>query len=358
MQYYIDVIKTAKNNAAKKAPADIAYICDEIGLKALKMPDIPYEKSVLYQKIWMLTTWSRHLAKILFTLKKGDTLLYQHPLYGTQILKILIPKLKKKGIKLIALIHDLNIIRNDSQSKNTDKTSVGIQDNLILKQFDKIICHNEKMKEFLINQGLNKESLITLEIFDYLCEYREKSNTQNADVTNCVIAGNLLPEKSAYIYKLTQLLSNNKTIKLSLYGNGYNEQAVTPSPSVEYCGSVSPEVLPSVITADYGIVWDGSECNTCTGHTGEYLRYNNPHKTSLYLASGTPVIIWKEAAMADFISKNHLGIVIDDLNHLSDAIKRVSKEEYTQIQNSVNKIQQNLINGYYFKKAFEKAVSE
>ncbi len=358
MRYYIDVIKTTKNNAAKKAPADISKICDEIGMKALKMPDIPYEKSVLFQKIWMVTTWSRHLLKISFKLKKNDILLFQHPLYGTQFLRILIPKLKKKGVKLIALIHDLNIIRNDSENKNTNKSSICIQDNQILKQFDKIICHNKKMEKFLIEQGFEADDLISLDIFDYLCDIKENISSSKDDIIKCTIAGNLLPEKSAYIYKLTKLLADDKTIKLSLFGNGYNEELATNSDSLEYCGSVSPELLPSIINADYGIVWDGEECYTCTGHTGEYLRFNNPHKTSLYLASGVPVIIWQEAAMADFIKQNNIGITINDLRQLSAAVNSISREDYLIIKNNVKEIQEKLTHGYYFKKAFEKAVSE
>ena len=33
-------------------------------------------------------------------------------------------------------------------------------------------------------------------------------------------------------------------------------------------------------------MWDGPSPDTCAGVYGAYLRYNNPHKTSLYLAAG------------------------------------------------------------------------
>ncbi|NRO11242.1 Beta-1,6-galactofuranosyltransferase WbbI [Lactobacillus helveticus] len=48
-------------------------------------------------------------------------------------------------------------------------------------------------------------------------------------------------------------------------------------------------------------------------NTGNYLRYNDPHKLSLYLASGIPVIIWKKAAEAKFVEENKVGITVDSL---------------------------------------------
>ena len=60
---------------------------------------------------------------------------------------------------------------------------------------------------------------------------------------------------------------------------------------------------------------------TCKGSFGEYLRINNPHKTSLYLASGIPVIIWSKAALAEFIEKNKCGITVDSLYEIADKLK-------------------------------------
>ena len=54
----------------------------------------------------------------------------------------------------------------------------------------------------------------------------------------------------------------------------------------------------------FGLVWDGISVETCAGVYGEYLKVNNPHKTSLYLASGIPVIIWKEAAWLSLLNAN------------------------------------------------------
>ena len=73
--------------------------------------------------------------------------------------------------------------------------------------------------------------------------------------------------------------------------------------NVKYCGQYKPEELPEKLEGGFGLVWDGDDLGACTGVFGEYMKYNNPHKTSLYLASGLPVIIWEKAAMAKYIEK-------------------------------------------------------
>lgn len=50
----------------------------------------------------------------------------------------------------------------------------------------------------------------------------------------------------------------------------------------------------------------------------------------MYLAAGIPVIIWEEAALANFIKKNHCGITIKStdeirniIDNMLDAYKRI-----------------------------------
>ena len=76
---------------------------------------------------------------------------------------------------------------------------------------------------------------------------------------------------------------------------------------------------------------------TCTGVYGEYLRINNPHKTSLYLASEIPVIIWKEAALAKFIVDNKCGIAVDSLEDIKQALQDLSEEEYNEMKNNAKR---------------------
>ena len=159
------------------------------------------------------------------------------------------------------------------------------------------------------------------------------------------------------VYK-RQILDNihNKNLVVNLYGNYFDESQTNDR--LVYKGSFPPEKLPSCIEGDFGLVWDGSEAYTCAGNTGEYLKYNNPHKTSLYLSSGLPVIVWTEAAIADFVVKNKVGITVSSLFDLEEAISQVTKEEYVIMCQNAKGIAEKLRNGYYFYKALDKGISQ
>ena len=91
----------------------------------------------------------------------------------------------------------------------------------------------------------------------------------------------------------------------------------------------------------------------CTGQTGEYLRINNPHKTSLYLAAGFPVIIWKQAALAPFIVENGLGLAVDSLEELPRLLEQLTDEEYRGFVANVASFGALLRRGAYIRKALE-----
>lgn len=77
-------------------------------------------------------------------------------------------------------------------------------------------------------------------------------------------------------------------------------------------------------------MWDGDGINGCSGNTGEYLRYNNPHKLSLYMVSGLPVVIWSKAAEAEFVINNKVGVVVDDINDFNDVFDKIDEKLITK----------------------------
>ena len=79
------------------------------------------------------------------------------------------------------------------------------------------------------------------------------------------------------------------------------------------------------------------------------MRYNNPHKVSLCIISERPVIIWREAAMANYIQKKGLGICVDRLTDLPDVINKITEVEYNQILNNVKIEKKRLANGESLK---------
>ena len=75
-------------------------------------------------------------------------------------------------------------------------------------------------------------------------------------------------------------------------------------------------------------MWDGTSIDTCEGDLGDYLRLIASHKLSLYLAMGIPVIVWKDSAEAEFVTREGLGIAVSGLKELPDRISAISDEEY------------------------------
>ena len=125
-----------------------------------------------------------------------------------------------------------------------------------------------------------------------------------------------------------------------------------------YKGSFKPDEVPGVLEGSFGLVWDGNTASTCGGNTGEYLRYNNPHKTSLYLASGIPVIVWSEAAMSGFVSENHVGIAVGSLYEIEEKVNAISDADYKEMKDNAIAVSAKLRSGYYFETAIKTVLSK
>lgn len=117
--------------------------------------------------------------------------------------------------------------------------------------------------------------------------------------------------------------------------------------NIEYHGSFPVDEIPMMLDRGFGLVWDGDSIYGCQGQSGQYLRYNNPHKLSLYLSSGLPVVIWREAAEAKFVEENGVGILVDDLRDLQMIISRLSAEEWNDFIRNVRNVSKKLCNGFY-----------
>ena len=145
----------------------------------------------------------------------------------------------------------------------------------------------------------------------------------------------------------------------NLYGPNYEGEK--ENDNIRYLGSFPPDEIPSVIEGKFGLVWDGEKLDTCEGGTGEYLKYNNPHKTSLYLVAGLPVIIWKKSAMAKFIEREKVGFTVNSLEEIKNKINSMTREEYDEMTANAKAVSARLSSGYYLKKALascEKKLAE
>ena len=283
-----------------------------------------------------------------FSLKKDDIFVIKHQQYmGSRYMSWVKMAKKMKGFKLIYIIHDLESLRKMFQdwAEIFEKIDGGM-----IRTADSMIVHNPKMMEYLANErGVSKDKMVNLEVFDYLT--KEPLTPLKEHQAEIVVAGNLKPEKSGYIYSL---IRKNPQLRLNLYGVGFADPDGKEC-NTSYKGAFPADILPGKLEGKYGLVWDGADTESCTGTTGEYLKYNNPHKVSLYIASGLPVIIWRKAALADFILKNKIGIAVDSLQNLKDVISKISEQDYDEMKKNTEKMSGLVRNGSYMTAAIEKA---
>ena len=356
MRYCIVRAKRNENTAGIKAPDDIAAICRKEGYELLRWRQLPSAKNKLLKKLWLLLFANWQWLQLVFRCKEQDIVLYQHPSYGYRAGIFWIKRLNRKRVHTIALIHDLESLRKGvkNHASYNEKRSI-LADDVFLKEFSFVICHNERMRQYMIGQGFRPDRIYKLEIFDYLTAAKKDNQEagRKVGIASIAIAGNLAVEKSGYIYKVTD--HRNIGLKVHLYGTNYNEAC--KDQHLVYHGSYRPEELPGQLEGDFGLVWDGDSADTCAGNTGEYLRYNNPHKTSLYLAAGIPVIVWKEAAIADFVVQNQVGITVERLDEIEPAIRAMGEAEYDRLASHAKETGQKIRSGFYTRQALEKIES-
>ncbi|MGN8963397.1 hypothetical protein [Bariatricus sp. HCP28S3_D3] len=107
--------------------------------------------------------------------------------------------------------------------------------------------------------------------------------------------------------------------------------------------------IPEKLNASYGLVWDGDSVIDGAGPLGEYTLINNPHKLSLYLAAGMPVIVWKDAAVAELITKYNVGIVVERIDNLGAIFENITDKMYIDMKHNVLEIREKIVCGYFLK---------
>ena len=352
MTYYISLRRNYDHQAGAKAPNDIYTLCERRGWTMLSYPCPQKHLSALTFRLRRGILVYRFWLSALLHLKPGDVVFYQHPVrYGSKIACSMIRRLQEKQVRFIALVHDLDTLRFEMIYSPDARTNAFFEDDTLLRQFDVVICHNEKMKASLLEKGFSEERLICLQLFDYLVS--PSGAKERAPSSGIVIAGNLDQGKSGYLYQLAQL---DLPFPVHLYGVNYTGSSDEDNALV-YHGSFAPEHLPQVLSGRFGLVWYGNSLDTCSGPGGNYLRYNNPHKLSLYLASGIPVITWRDAAVASFVEKNKVGITVASLRELPEALNSISAREYSEMLEHVKMIQEKVVRGDYFNQAIEQALT-
>jgi len=346
MGYYISRNYKSLFNAAGKAKTDCEFVLHQMGFKNLgfKQSSIPNSALGTIKNFFGIT-----LA--LIRLPFRSVLCTQYPLNKFRNYVLFIAKLKK--CKIITIVHDVRFLKG--------RTSDASKELRKIVSTDAIIVHNEAMKNWFLEQNVTIP-ITVLGIFDYLSNKglpQQNDNNQKLKPYEIVYAGGFGDGKNSYIYDLDTLSCNQ--FKMKLYGLGftYEKLKVSKSASIlDYRGAFPSDQVAYEIEGSFGLVWDGISTEECSGQFGQYLKFNNPHKTSLYILCGLPIIVWDQAAISTFVLENNIGISISNLKNLDEKLEKLTVEEYEKMKNNVNKVRTKIISGGYLNSAINKTLQD
>lgn len=339
-------------DAAGKAMRDVFSVLADRGAKVIW--SMPKSSS----KILKVLDLPYLILFLLFRAGRKDYVFYSIP--ESRIKIRLLEKVKKiKKYQMICFINDLNAFRYGYKEGEelSPEAAAELGD---INAAEHVLVPNAGSEAMLKSAGCHSH-MVTVGVWDYrMSEAQEVAieaqstkiqkadGDRTGDVLHIAFAGNL--NKSEFL----STMDIPEGIQMDLWGRLDEEKKATLPEALVYHGLLSSDEVPlAVCTADYGLVWDGTGKDEIEGGLGEYLRYNNSHKCALYLASGIPVIVWKNAGMAHFVREHHCGIAIEKLSDLSGAI---AGADYEEIKAAAMEVAVQLRRGYYLNAAMDKII--
>ena len=316
--------------AFQKARVDVMTILKKEGYEAVLFPS--------FRSIKAISAFWKRLSG---TVKKGDHIAVEFPCFQKRRLYLVKLFTLLRKVPFYVIIHDITSLRQQiSPAKEI----------AALKLFDGAVSHNYSMTRWLRENGYTKK-IVDLCAFDYLTEENlPYAIAEGTKPFQLMYAGNLSFAKAEYIYHPG--FAGYKNFKLNVYGQ-YLEEDKFKGSGVVYKGTFNPGTPVLDTVYQYGLIWEGTSIDTCAGEFGDYIRYNNSHKFSLYLALGLPVIAWKQAAIAKFILEHQIGFVVDSIGQLNDMLEHGEHDQYQGYVKNVKALSSKIRNGYFMKTAMD-----
>ncbi|MCT4412100.1 sugar transferase [Leuconostoc pseudomesenteroides] len=302
---------------ALKAKADYAQIAQAQGwtiVPIARYNDVRFDDE----------TRQNHIKNWLNTVKADDTVIHQFPSYmSCHFEQQWVQEINKRSARSIVLIHDIEPLR----LVKTDAWELSV-----LKQYNTIIVHSEAMANALKHMGVNSTFIIQ-PLFDYLGE-----------VHNLASYSHLI--NFAGTFQKSPWLKDYDGPEINLFGSVPKKWRDFVFPNqVSYQGNFDPDDILNQLTSGFGLIWDNDFEDKAYQ---SYTKYNAPHKASLYLRPGLPLIAWQQSALAAIIKQYDIGLTINKLTDLKK-IDDISLDQYQTWQKNIYPIASQLAQGFFTK---------
>lgn len=256
---------------------------------------------------------------ILSPLSPGDVVVVQFPTWQSIRFeqKFIGKLLSKKYIKTVLVIWDVKPWLHDASDRDFTQ-EYAFQ---VMNRCDVVVSPNAKMSERLIMEGGVKTPIINMGLSDFFYYGHVQKKSFKKTIS---FVGTL---------DKTDFTGYHGNTQMNLIGNvsGLTAQEKEQS-NLNILGEMKSNDIIPLLDGGFGLVsYSNSKNDTAKKRfpgAEKYGNYNNPLKLSLYLAAGLPVIVNSNSAHADLVRKEHLGLVIDDLNDIDSILDNMTEADY------------------------------
>ena len=324
--------KTARH-AGGKARQDMEELMRRHGCRNLGIPTTRCRNKVTDFFLTLLGVLAYTLR-----LRRGDVVVLQYPV--KKYFRYLCRLARMRGAKTVTLVHDLGSFRRHRLTPGEEVRKLSLTDALIIS--------NEAEIGWLRDHGC-RVPMTPQVAWDYLADSKPQHVPDPEEAVahpSLMYVGNVRRKANGFLYKV-------KGLPMHLYGMG---DVLPDDTHFLYGHTLDSEIIRSA-TASFAVVWYGGSLDCTDGFIGEYIRYCNTHKLSLYMRCHRPVIISNESGMAPFVRREGIGLTVDTLEGIAGRLAAVTAAEYGQMQRNVERVSALMAEGHYFYAALDRALS-
>lgn len=329
------IVPTKIEQAGAKFPFDVMIIASKVGYKSININE-GYSLKRIYK-------FALDFLK-LTVIKRNSVVIYIDRVDQTLSRMMVYWVLKKKNAQVIPLIEDIDVLRTITDRKI-------IENEILRLKFSKVIISQNYVMSDYIKMYLKKCNTVNLEILDFISEkIKNRTNVHKGNKWVITYGGNLSYSQSGFIYNLPQY----DNIKFYVYGVNVNEDLLPEY--IAYRGFFEANECVNKLDGDWGLVWNGETLYIDENNLkSQYYNYVCPHKLSMYLLCGMPVIVYENSAMAKYVKNHDCGIVIKNIEQIPEIINQISNERYISILENVYKVANELSKGLNLERAIIEA---